>query len=44
MSNERFIIRWCVVCLVSFSVAMRIVSQEYIMRDNFAIVLRFQSL
>jgi len=37
MSKERFMLRWCFVCFVSFLVAMRIVSQGYIMRDDLAI-------
>ena len=37
MSKERFTFQWCLVCLVSFSVVMRILSQVYIMRNDLAV-------
>jgi len=37
MSKERFMLRWSLVSLVSFVVALRIVSLDYIMRDDLAI-------
>jgi len=35
MSKEHFMLRWCLVYLVSFLVAMRTVSRGYIMRDDY---------
>jgi len=37
MSKQRFMLRWCLVCLVSFAVAMRIVSQSMSCVTIFAI-------
>jgi len=34
MSKERFILRWCLVCMVSYLVAMQITSQAM----SFAII------
>jgi len=37
MSKERFKLRWCLVFLLLFLVATRIVYQGYIMRDDLGI-------
>jgi len=37
MSKERSMFRWCLVCLFSVLVAVQILSQNYIMRDDLAI-------
>jgi len=36
MSNERFMLQWCLARLISLLVAMRIVSQACIMPDDVA--------
>jgi len=37
MGEERLMFRWCLVCVVSFLVAIRIISQGYIICDDLAI-------
>jgi len=37
MSKKRFMLRLCLVCLVSFLVAMRTVLQDYTMHEDLAI-------
>jgi len=34
--RKRFTLPWCLVCFVSFSMAMRTISQRYIMRERLA--------
>jgi len=37
MGKERFALKYSLVCLVSFLMVMRLVSQDYIMCDDFTI-------